>query len=127
MEGFAKTFVDLDFVPIGIYLRWDQQTNKKKIVFKPMWERTTLGTFKDYFNMEDNGIALATGETSDLIAVDCDVPKDNGRSNSIEDGLGAFEDISRNTDSLRTRPSSRVQAEGRTTSSTVLGTAQNYE
>ncbi|KAF9157900.1 hypothetical protein BGX21_003760 [Mortierella sp. AD011] len=73
VEGVAKTFMDLGLVPIGINLRWDQQPNKKKVGFKPMWQLATLEMFKDYFSREDNGIMLVTDEASDLISINCDV------------------------------------------------------
>ncbi|KAF9426826.1 hypothetical protein BGZ76_002584 [Entomortierella beljakovae] len=93
MEGFAKTFVDKGFVPIGVYLWWDDQANKKNQRFKPMWDRATIGTYRDYFETEDTGIALLTGEPSDLIVIDCDVLKENDRSNGVGDGIAAFQTL----------------------------------
>ncbi|KAF8924262.1 hypothetical protein EDD21DRAFT_429505 [Dissophora ornata] len=90
MEVHAKTFTELGLVPVGIRLQWNQQASRKKIEFKPMWQRAKLGTYKDYFNNEDNGIALVTGEPSDLIVVDCDVQKDSDRDNGIQDGMALF-------------------------------------
>jgi putative DNA primase/helicase len=95
MEGFAKAFIDMGFVPMGIYLWWDKQANRKKQRFKPMWNRVTFGTYRDYFQTDDNGIALITGEPSDLIVIDCDVLKESDKSSGVGDGLAAFQALVR--------------------------------
>lgn len=93
MEVNAKTLIDQGHVPIGIRLQWMQQTSKKKIVFKHLWQRTTLGTSRDFFSPDDNGIALVTGGASDLIIIDCDVLKDSERDDGVQDGLVLFQEL----------------------------------
>ncbi|KAG0001330.1 hypothetical protein BGZ80_006196, partial [Entomortierella chlamydospora] len=42
---------------------------------------------------KDNGIALVVGEADDLIVIDCDVLKESGRANGVDDGMAAFENL----------------------------------
>jgi len=91
MENFATQFKDLELVPMGIRLFWNNTTNKKGIVFKPAWERATLGTYRSFFHADDNGIALVTGEASDIIVIDVDVLKEPERG-SVQDGMVFWRD-----------------------------------
>ncbi|KAF8958825.1 hypothetical protein BGZ46_001883 [Entomortierella lignicola] len=93
MELHAQKYIKEEFVPMGIHLQWSQENDRKKIGFKPMWPRATLKTYKDYFSREDNGIALLTGEPSDLVVIDCDVQKDSDRENGIQDGIALFANL----------------------------------
>src|SRR4051812_21129676 len=91
MERFATNFRELEVVPMGIRLYWNEATNKKGIVFKTAWERATLGTYRSFFHADDNGIALVTGEASDIIVIDVDILKESERG-SVQDGMVMFLD-----------------------------------
>ncbi|KAF9547451.1 hypothetical protein EC957_008461 [Mortierella hygrophila] len=93
MEVNAKMLTEQGYVPIGIRLQWMQLTSRKKIDFKPLWQRATLETSRDFFSPEDNDIALVTGGTSDLIVIDCDVLKDSERDSGVQDGLALFQEL----------------------------------
>ncbi|KAF9343079.1 hypothetical protein BGX26_006291, partial [Mortierella sp. AD094] len=82
----AKSFVELGFVPMGVFLH--QQAGEMKIELKPRWERATVGTFRDYCGRKDNGVALITGEVNDLIVISCDPLKDR---DGAGESLAAFE------------------------------------
>ncbi|KAI8347074.1 hypothetical protein B0O80DRAFT_516812 [Mortierella sp. GBAus27b] len=57
---------------MGIKLVWNEDAQAKKIFFKDEWQLSTWHSSGRYFDKGDNGIALITGEPSDLIVVDCD-------------------------------------------------------
>ncbi|KAF9150378.1 hypothetical protein BG015_007813 [Linnemannia schmuckeri] len=93
MEVCAKTLTELGYVPIGIRLQWMQQTSRKKIDFKPLWQRASLGTYRNLFSPDDNGTVLVTGGASNLIVIDCDVLKDPERDSGVQDGLVLFQEL----------------------------------
>lgn len=74
---------------MGIKLFWNDTTNKKGITFKAVWERATLETYRSFFHGDDNGIALVTGEASDLIVIDVDILKESEQG-TVRDGMTFF-------------------------------------
>lgn len=64
----AQKLLQFDYASVGIKINWDQDRNKKNINFKPLWQRATTDNAKEYFSKDDNGIAIVTGEASDIYA-----------------------------------------------------------
>ncbi|KAF9345479.1 hypothetical protein BGX26_003076 [Mortierella sp. AD094] len=91
MKEAAAAFTELGYVPIGLSLKWNADANKKKVVPKSAWQRTTIGTFLDQFSDQDNAIALITGEINDLVVIDIDVLKERDKEEGIVDGKTTFD------------------------------------
>ena len=81
----AKKLQAAGYAVMGVQVGWDVAKAKKCVHFKNAWQTTTPGEcLHSMFRPEDTGLALVTGEKSDVLAVDLDVlkPKD------VEQGLG---------------------------------------
>jgi len=90
MNVIALDFVRHGYVPIGIHISWNDSTNEKQIVWPNRWTSATLDTSVQYFSKYNNGIAILTGDKSDLIVIDCDVLKAKDASNGMLDGVEIF-------------------------------------
>jgi len=84
-------FATLGFVSIGVTIAWDSDKNRKTVVFPKRWTSATIETQGQFFSRENNGIALLTGDKSDLIVIDCDVLKEKDVSLGVLDGVEIFQ------------------------------------
>jgi len=84
-------FAKLGFVSIGVTIAWDDDKNQKNVAFPKRWTSATLESFDQYFDKHNNGIALLTGDKSDLIVIDCDVLKEKDVSLGTLDGVEVFQ------------------------------------
>jgi len=91
MENYANSFVALGFVPIGAWIRWDELACRKVFKASSAWQRATLGTYKEFIDGTHNGLAVVTGEASDLIVIDCDLLKDSEKD--VRDGVALFKEL----------------------------------
>ncbi|KAF9203899.1 hypothetical protein BGZ49_005916 [Haplosporangium sp. Z 27] len=101
MGVLAKSFVGLEYVPIGVFIH--QQDDEKKTEFKSRWERVAFRTFRNCFNRKDNGVALITGDVNDLIVVSCDPLDDCGRTNRIGYILAGIEALLQDGTPIKSR------------------------
>ena len=70
---------------MGVDLAFDPATGKKRPRFKTNWQHSRSDTcLQTMFTQDDNAMAIVTGDSSDVLAVDLDVPKPK----DIEQGLG---------------------------------------
>jgi len=81
----AKRLQAAGYTVIGIHIGYDVVKAKKTIRFKQNWQTARMDTcLQNMFANDDQGLALVTGEASDLLAVDLDAPK----AKDIELGVG---------------------------------------
>ncbi|KAG0007943.1 hypothetical protein BGZ80_004048, partial [Entomortierella chlamydospora] len=90
MEASAQRYVDLGYTAVGINLSWDDDMQQKRFVPKKLWQHATLENWRCYFDKRDNGIAIVTGEASDLLVVDCDLQKPKDAKSNVRCGMLAF-------------------------------------
>ncbi|KAF9424629.1 hypothetical protein BGZ76_003495 [Entomortierella beljakovae] len=91
MEAYSQRYFDLGYAAVGIKLSWDEEAQQKKIGFKKLWQHATLENWREYFEeRSDNGVAIITGEASDVIVVDCDLQKPKDLDSNIHCGMLAF-------------------------------------
>jgi len=89
MKPAALDYSIQGYVPIGVTLSWD--VDRQQISLPAGWQNATLDTSKQYFSRENNGIAILTGERSDLIVVDCDVLEEKAQPQGMLDGTEIFQ------------------------------------
>jgi len=90
MESAAIEFARQGFVSVGVTLSWDSEKNQKTLNLPKGWPSATAETYPQYFSKHNNGIALLTGEKSDLYVVDCDVLKEKDIAQNMLDGVEIF-------------------------------------
>jgi len=84
-------FAKLGYVSIGVTISWDDTKKQKNVVFPKRWTSATSVNLEQYFDKHNNGIALLTGDKSDLIVVDCDVLKEKDVSSGMLNGVEVFQ------------------------------------
>ena len=94
MEIEASKFLKLGYTSVGVFVSWDCDNAKKKIVFKQLWQHATKDdSWSRFFKETDNGIAILTGEVNDLYVIDCDIPKQRDIELGILDGVETFKSL----------------------------------
>ncbi|KAG0373594.1 hypothetical protein BGX24_011490, partial [Mortierella sp. AD032] len=89
----AQEYISLEYVAMGMTLRWDEDTQRKKTTFHSGWNLAGLHNCSEFFGRRDNAIALVTGEPSDLIVVDCDIQKPKDLEAGIQCGKLVFQQL----------------------------------
>ncbi|KAF8976748.1 hypothetical protein BGZ46_007992 [Entomortierella lignicola] len=90
METYSQKYFNLGYTAMKIRLTWDEEAQQKKIMFKKLWQHATPENWRSYFDQRDNGVAIITGEASDLIVVDCDLQKPKDVESNVHCGMLAF-------------------------------------
>ncbi|KAJ2655057.1 hypothetical protein IWW48_005744 [Coemansia sp. RSA 1200] len=85
-----SNYTSKGYVPTGIVLRWDGDNSRKRMYPKPMWASATIETCRQYIDCYDNGLMLLTGESSDIVVIDCDKQKPDDIAAGIYDGIAIF-------------------------------------
>lgn len=81
----AKQLQTAGYAVMGIQLGWDPVKGKKHFQFKANWQMAAPETcLRINFTEDDQGMAIVTGDRSDVFVVDLDVPKPK----DIAAGLG---------------------------------------
>lgn len=72
----AKRLQAAGYAVMGIQLEWDTNKQQKSMSFKRNWQTAEPDTCLHlYFQQEDQGLAIVTGDKSDVFVVDLDIPK----------------------------------------------------
>jgi len=91
MNSAAVELVNKGFVPFGIAIGWDS-SKKQKYFYPPQgWRSACVETWSQYFLKTHNGIAIQTGERSDLYVIDCDKLKEKDFEQGTLDGIEIFQ------------------------------------
>lgn len=77
---------------MGVGLTLGPRGNKQ-FCFKSGWNHCTLDTTREFIAEHDNGLALITGDRSDVIAVDVDKMKPGDTEEGRLDGLQLIDDL----------------------------------
>ena len=90
----AKRLQAAGYAVMGIDISWNPVKNKKDVRFKRNWQmaipETCLHTF---FSNDDQGLAIVTGDKSDVLAVDFDVLKPKDIEQGVGDALAVVHDL----------------------------------
>lgn len=84
--GAACDYVRQGYACVSAQVVFDDVTGKKKVRQKPEWQQATPDTSLDvFFDAAWNGLALVTGDASDMLVVDIDNLKDK-EVDKVQDG-----------------------------------------
>ena len=84
----AKRLQTAGYTVMGIEISWNVDRNKKDVKFKSNWQTATPETcLHAFFSKDDQGLAIVTGDKSDVLAVDLDIPKPKDIEQGVGDGL----------------------------------------
>ena len=75
MQAAAAALLNEGFVVTSISIDWDVVTSRKKIAPRSRgWQDFCVDDSRRRFDASANGLAIGTGEKSDVIVVDIDLP-----------------------------------------------------
>ena len=90
----AKRLQAAGYAVMGIQVEYNASTAKKNVCFKTSWQTATPDTcLHTMFAQEDRGLAIVTGDKSDVFAVDIDVPKPKDVQQGLGNAVEAVEDL----------------------------------
>lgn len=88
----ARKLQDLGFACAGVCVTAGPK-GKRLSAFPQGWQKSKPETCMDYFSESHNGLILCTGEHSDILALDVDVPKPDDLAAGRLDGLKVIESL----------------------------------
>lgn len=93
MNIHAGKYVEKGYAVTTLRLSYDEQTRRKICKFGKKWEHATKDNcMQEFVNANDNAIALLTGDQSDLLVIDADLPKDKEKD-TVADGLTLLQQL----------------------------------
>ena len=87
----ARSLKGRGFASVGISI--SQGPRGKSIRFKSGWQKATVDDHMDFLDKADNGLALNTGDQSDLIVLDVDLAKPDDLAQGRLDGHALMESL----------------------------------
>lgn len=95
MKKAAKAYVAQGFMCTSVNVEWNAETGKKRVMYPKEWQTTTIDNcISENFKNNYNGVAIVTGDASDLFLLDIDLVKESEVGRAV-DGMAIMDELVR--------------------------------
>lgn len=88
-----KQYSSNGYATMSVQVAFNEETGKKRTTFKPGWQKATVDNcVQEFYDSSWNGVSILTGDTSDLLLLDIDIPKEQEVA-TVLDGRVVMDDL----------------------------------